>query len=617
MNFRKLLSLLLAAGVMLGLALPALAERETYALEFDNAAWRYDAEGDVYWQVGVVYCATPETTAYESLGIYVPGAYLAATDNGDGTYTCQVNEQGAVNGYTARTAPIVMPVNTAGYSAQSAPTSYNGGFQSYLDAGFVYVYAGCRGRSNGYNEDGSLSYNGGAPWGATDLKAAVRYLRYNAGILPGDASRIFTFGHSGGGAQSALMGATGDSALYTPYLESIGAAMTDAQGNQLSDAICGAMCWCPITSLDAADAAYEWNMGQYSDEGARADGSFTGALSDDLAAAYADYLNGLDLRDEAGNALTLAASAEGIYAAGSYYEYLLAQIERSLNNFLSDTAFPYTSGGGFMADGGFPGGGRPEGGFPDGDMPQGERPQGDMPQGDAPQGEARQDRGQGGGRGMAAGGEAATYATAQDYIDALNEGGAWIEYDAESNAAKIASIEDFVTHCKGASKSVGAFDDLQRGQAENLVFGTADSDARHFDQTMADLLAANQEEYAAYEDWNAAYVEEYRQDLQSVDALGVDSQTRQDMYNPMYYLLDAYEGGGSSSVAPHWRIRTGIAQGDTALTVETNLALALSQLEDVEDVDFAMVWDQGHTMAERSLSGEENFIAWVAACCPA
>lgn len=34
---------------------------------------------------------------------------------------------------------------------------------------------------------------------------------------------IFTFGMSGGGAQSALMGVTGDSALYDDYLQSIGA----------------------------------------------------------------------------------------------------------------------------------------------------------------------------------------------------------------------------------------------------------------------------------------------------------------------------------------------------------------------------------------------------------
>lgn len=63
----------------------------------------------------------------------------------------------------------------------------------------------------------------GAPAGVTDLKAAVRYIRYNEGSIPGSMERIFTFGMSGGGAQSALMGATGDSELYLPYLEAIGA----------------------------------------------------------------------------------------------------------------------------------------------------------------------------------------------------------------------------------------------------------------------------------------------------------------------------------------------------------------------------------------------------------
>ena len=60
---------------------------------------------------------------------------------------------------------------------------------------------------------------------------------------------------SGGGAQSALMGSTGDSALYDPYLEQIGAV------SGVSDAVLGSMCWCPITSLDSADEAYEWMMG--------------------------------------------------------------------------------------------------------------------------------------------------------------------------------------------------------------------------------------------------------------------------------------------------------------------------------------------------------------------
>ena len=162
-------------------------------------------------------------------------------------------------------------MNTAGYSAQAAPTSYSSnGLTDYLSAGLIYVYPGCRGRNNGKNSDGS-SFAGGAPWGVTDLKAAVRCLRYNASALPGRLSNIFTFGHSGGGAQSSLMGATGDSALYAPYLSSIGAVFTDDSGSAISDAITGSMCWCPITSLNVANEAYEWMMGQFSTTGTRAE----------------------------------------------------------------------------------------------------------------------------------------------------------------------------------------------------------------------------------------------------------------------------------------------------------------------------------------------------------
>ena len=63
--------------------------------------------------------------------------------------------------------------------------------------------------------------------------------------------RIFTFGMSGGGAQSTLLGVTGDSVLYNDYLEAIGAVMG------VSDAVLGSQGWCPITSLDSADEAYE------------------------------------------------------------------------------------------------------------------------------------------------------------------------------------------------------------------------------------------------------------------------------------------------------------------------------------------------------------------------
>lgn len=388
---------------------------------------------------------------------------MKGTPNADGTYTCQISDKGKVGEYTARTAPVIMPVNTGGYAAQKAPSSYAPkGLNTYLSQGFVYVFAGCRGRDNGTNPDGT-AFDGGAPWGVTDLKAAVRYLRYNDSFLPGNKDRIFTFGHSGGGAQSALMGATGDSELYRPYLDSIGALMKDDQGRELSDAIDGAMAWCPITNLTQADLSYEWMMGQFSTEGTRAYGTWTRFLSRDMARSYADSLNAMGLTDEKGRKLILSPSSKGIYMAGSYYDYMKKTIETSLNHFLADTTFPLTTGqNDFMVDGAFPG--------------QSSRDVTPLPM--SPNGLPLQMPKE----------ELHTYNSAKEYIDALNGEDPWISYDEKTNTASISSIEAFVVHMKQASKAVGAFDDLQKAQAENWLFGNGKDNALHFDGQMTFLM---------------------------------------------------------------------------------------------------------------------------------
>lgn len=558
------------------------------SLHVDNAKWNYDETNDIYYQIGLVYCAKPQATEYESLAVYVPGAYMQGVKNPDGTYTCQINPKAKVGNYTAATAPVVMPVNTGGYAAQKAPSSYDGtGLSTYLSQGFVYVYAGCRGRSNGTNPDGT-AYDGGAPWGVTDLKAAVRYLRYNDSLIPGNKNRIFTFGHSGGGAQSALMGATGDSEMYMPYLSSIGALMKDSQGKPLSDAIDGAMCWCPITNLTQADLSYEWMMGQFSSEGTRAYGTWTRSLSRDMARAYADSLNRMGLRDEQGNVLTLTQSESGIYMAGPYYDNLKTTIETSLNNFLKDNQFPLTTGqNDFHVDGAFPGQGVQTG-----------APVGMLP---------------GGPTGLVGGGkdEVHTYNSAKEYIDALNGNNPWITYDEKTNTATIPSVEAFVEHMKQATKSVGAFDDLQKAQAENLLFGNGQNDALHFEGNMTYFMEKRQNTYKNYRDYDDSIRQAYEGDMNNVDALHVDTLTRQLMYDPMTFILVPAGEKKPSTLAKHWRIHTGISQGDTALTTEVNLALALKQRKDVEDVDFATVWEKKHTMAERTGSSAENFIQWV------
>ena len=562
-------------------------EAVTNLPKVDQTAWQYNGDDDVYYQIGISYCETPADTAYETLAIFVPGAYMTATENGGGTYTCEINPDAAVGAYTAETAPIVMPINTPGYSAMAALTSY-ASFTSYTDEGFVYVHAGCRGR------------DAGAPAGVTDLKAAVRYLRYTDDVIPGNAERIFTFGMSGGGAQSALMGSTGDSALYDAYLEEIGAV------TGVSDAVLGSMCWCPITNLDTADEAYEWMMG-VTRSGLTEEEQ---QISDQLAEAFAAYINSAGIKDPEGTVLTLSESDDGIYQAGSYYDYMKTVIEESLNHFLEDTEFPYDASsasggrrGGFGGGmpGGFGGGQRPERGEGAPDFGAGQKPDGEMMSGEVSFEEIDDITRNETASGVSLSG---TYETAQDYIDALNAEREWVHYDAATNTASITSIEDFVLACKSASKNLGAFDQLDGGQGENTLFGYGDGNGAHFDAILADILNALGSDYAA----------DYAEDLAKQDSAGNTVDYRVNMYTPLYYLLESSEGYQESTVAKYWRIRTGIAQGDCALSTEMNLALALENDERVESVDFETIWGAGHTQAERSGNSTDNFIAWVNAC---
>lgn len=281
--------------------------------KIDMSKWLYDKSSDTYYQTGISYCVNPADSEYETLGIFIPGAYFTATENSDGTYTCEINENAQVSGYSVYNAPIVFPVNTPGHKAQDAPDGFSKNASTYTSEGFIYVLAGCRGKDEG------------VPSGVVDLKAAIRYIRYNESVIPGDMDRVVVFGHSGGGSQCSVLGASGDSELYEPYLNAIGAANT-------SDVVNAVMAWCPITSFDTADLSYEWNMSAsrsgLSDEMKQ--------ISDSLASAYATYINENNFVDEDGNVLYLKESNEGIYQSGTYYEYVLDIIEDSLENYFED-----------------------------------------------------------------------------------------------------------------------------------------------------------------------------------------------------------------------------------------------------------------------------------------
>lgn len=226
---------------------------------------------------------------------------------------------------TERSAIILNVSNGGWFASELRPGIEDGG--SYvstsatdkagaaLKAGYVYVDVGTRGRGI-VAADGTAP--GKAPAAVVDAKAAIRWLRLNDAALPGSAERIVITGTSGGGGLSAVVGASGDSADFLPELSEIGAAGVAADGtSSMSDAVFAVIAYCPITDLGHADLAYEWLFrsargaatvagGQWSD---RAD-----AASAELAAGYADYLDGLGLKLSDGSALTAATMAGAIDA---------------------------------------------------------------------------------------------------------------------------------------------------------------------------------------------------------------------------------------------------------------------------------------------------------------
>ena len=522
-------------------------------LEFNTSNWDFDSTNGVYYQIGLKYCTNIVNIDYQTMAIYVPKEFLSCNENGD-KYKCDINKSGKKGWFSASNAPIVFPVETPGYSAMKAPTSYKyETVSAYVTKGIIFAYAGCRGRY-----EGGETFPAGAPWGVTDLKTAIRYLRYNKNFIPGDTGKIYTFGFSGGGAQSCLMGVTGNSELYTKYLENNGAAMEDSEGNKIKDNVKGSQCWCPITNLDTADEAYEWNMGQYYNTDTRAEGKFTEVLSKDLAGEYVKYVNDIKLKDPKGNELTLTE-----INSGTYYDYLKSIIEESLNNFFSDTTFPWTRK----------------------DEKPGPRPENLE--------------------------EEKTFNTISEYISFLNSENEWVKYDSTKNKYIITNIGDFVKNCKSASKKVGAFDDFNRNQAENQVFGISGTNySKHFDKIMYNLLNNNKEKYQTKSDWKDSYPDDYLNDFDDKDSLQSEVSYRLNMYNPMYYLISYYQGFNTSDVADYFRINSGIFQFDTGNVVEMNLYLALMNLG--KKVNFTNVWEKQHTRAERKGDSDTNFINWIA-----
>ena len=595
----------------------AKAKDAEHSLELDMTRWSYDRADDVWYQQGIVYCSNPASTDYESLAIYVPGPYLKGTANDDGlTYTCRLAAQGKRGAFTAQTAPVLLPINGGSYAAETSPQSYNySGLEPYLETGFVYVYAGFRGRSNAYVADGRLAFEGCAPWPVVDLKAAIRFLRHNASTLPGNMEQLFAFGLGAGGTLANLLGASGDCADYDAYLDAIGAATTDAAGNRVSDALFGCASWCAEAGLDSADAAYEWLFGQWaaggSASGTRAESTWTCELSRDLARAYPGRVSAEGLtaqlatpsdagdaealaqdEGEASAAVTLALedSSVGIACAGSYYDYLRAQLQDSLNAFLSDTHFPFAEGAvEYLEDGNFPGGDT----------------------------SSRNARVAAAGQGQFASRTSAaitSYATPQDYVTALDGGRGWLGWNEEEGKAEVSDLSGYALMVAEPERKAPAYDTADLSSPENLVFGTAEKDAAHYSTMVAELVESNAQRYALYANWNEELASGWRADTLARDEQGKTASERVDLFDPMAFLAPTRAHYQQSNVAKAWRVNFGLQQDVTPFTMHAELLLRLHNCAQATNVSSELVWGQGHALCESSGEATVNLIAWIESC---
>lgn len=288
----------------------------------------------------IVYVSKP-VDSLQRLSIYVPECFYKGKE---------------IHGYNLNNAPIFMPNSVGGYMpgpieepGKHFYTRHINSLFMALKHGYVVVSAGARG--NGCRDEHGKNI-GCAPAGLCDLKAAIRYLKFNANRIPGDVNKIVTNGTSAGGAMSALLGATGNHPDYECYLEQMGAA-------KASDDVWASSCYCPITNLENADMAYEWEFNGLNDyhriqfippktKGEAptmlpVDADMNEeqiSLSKVLKDMFPGYLNGLKLIDENGVTMTLDKNGNGTFKE-FIIRYVIAATQEAIDQGVDASGFDW------------------------------------------------------------------------------------------------------------------------------------------------------------------------------------------------------------------------------------------------------------------------------------
>lgn len=508
-----------------------------------------------------------QTCGYQNMNVFVREADAARQDN---AILLNVNNAGWLASYQGGKGGWngVAPITGANYSGADVvnggtyvSTSDTDKVGAALKRGMVYINMASRSRGAtapvGVYADGI--YQGKAPAAIVDAKAAVRYLRLNDSVMPGNATRIVVNGTSGGGAQSTQLGATGDSADYLPYLQAAGAAGIDASGkSSISDNVYAIVAYCPIQDLGSADLAYEWMFNVLNTRALVSADQKAGLIVD----ASGNELVRASNPDPAGSALLMSRfttyqASLGLKAddgTALTTDNMLAAIEAEIKK--SATAY-VQAGKPFVAYNAM---------------------------------------GSAAANGVAGGSGTLYYKN--DFI-AVDSTGAVTTFSMTNYLKFVAK--------QARLKAVPAFDQLGQTpalattptadttKAGTVIFGNYSGGESNLFGTAAQVYS-NFTEYA----WNHNNGGDVVNPPQTDVGLANTGYTwavnpQQAFVLNQYKLINALPYvGKTDGITTHWRIRVGSRDRDTSFTVAYNLSRALKVDPKVKDVDYALFWDQGH-----------------------
>lgn len=506
-------------------------DANSLALLMENPVWELSDDGSCYQLINVPYCTNVVCAEYQYTNIYVPIEYI------DG---------GEVNGYNFDTAPIIIQNNCSGWKS-STPGLVN---TEHIAEGFVHVNCGARSRDAGEH--------GKAPSPVVDLKSAIRTLRLNADVIPGDEERIISVGTSGAGQMSSVLGATGNMEAYYSYLYENGAPgiiydeASQTYTSTINDDIYGCMCYCPIADIENADMAYAWmrfDSGEtgYSGMGKAATYSeFQLVLQRDLAIAFCEYINSLELISLQGDALGFDLDANGIPdpRSGSYYDMILQNMSDAINALAKS--------------------------------------------------------------GTASDGSYKNYASFDEYVAGYTDIDSWLIKN-DDGSYTVTDMGGFIRGIGlGPNKDIPGFDTFDLS-AENDAFGTSEENAVHYSASVAAVLKMNYERYSGLDGFDAEGVDRY-----------IEQATREDIMQQTYLMnatqimLACASGDEHADIAERWRTRNGTSDQHTSFTIACNLCLS-AEAAGADSVDYDLVWAMKHGSKEGESTG--TFAQWVHDIC--